>query len=63
MKNSFSDRIRECWEYRKKMGILKIAGWCLAKLILPQLIIDKFNDYFVIQTLALGYRCLETSHS
>ena len=39
----------------KKSGILKIAGLVFGEAdSLPQLIIDKFNDYFVIQTLALG---------
>lgn len=51
----FLRRISACWEYRKKLGytencrlVFGEADW------LPQLIIDKFNDYFVVQTLALG---------
>lgn len=51
----FEDRIRACWEYRKQLGYVENcrlvfgeADW------MPQLIIDKFNDYFVVQTLALG---------
>ena len=51
----FYNRIKQAWEYRQRIGY---TGNC--RLIfgeaddIPQLIIDKFNDYFVIQTLALG---------
>ncbi|MBA4139909.1 MAG: class I SAM-dependent rRNA methyltransferase, partial [Segetibacter sp.] len=51
----FYNRISEAWDYRKKIGY---TGNC--RLIfgeadfVPALIIDKFNDYFVIQTLSLG---------
>jgi 23S rRNA (cytosine1962-C5)-methyltransferase len=51
----FYNRIRSAWEYRQKIGytencrlIFGEADW------MPALIIDKFNDYFVLQTLALG---------
>lgn len=51
----FFNRIKEAWEYRQKLGytencrlIFGEADW------MPALIIDKFNDYFVLQTLALG---------
>ncbi len=51
----FLNKIRECWEYRKKLGYTENCRLIFGEADgLPQLIIDKFNDYFVIQTLALG---------
>jgi len=51
----FLRRIGECWEYRKKLGYVTNCRLVFGEAdSLPQLIIDKFNDYFVIQTLALG---------
>ena len=51
----FLDRISACWEYRKKLGYSENCRLVFGEADeLPQLIIDKFNDYFVIQTLALG---------
>jgi len=51
----FIDKIAECWEYRKKTGYVENCRLVFGEADeLPQLIIDKFNDYFVIQTLALG---------
>ena len=51
----FFDRILKCWEYRKKLGYTENCRLVFGEAdSLPQLIIDKFNDYFVIQTLALG---------
>jgi len=51
----FYDRILQCWEYRKKLGYIENCRLVFGEAdSLPQLIIDKFNDYFVIQTLALG---------
>jgi len=51
----FINRITECWEYRKKLGYIENCRLVFGEADeLPQLIIDKFNDYFVIQTLALG---------
>jgi 23S rRNA (cytosine1962-C5)-methyltransferase len=51
----FIDRIARCWEYRKKIGYTENCRLVFGEADeLPQLIIDKFNDYFVIQTLALG---------
>jgi 23S rRNA (cytosine1962-C5)-methyltransferase len=51
----FHDRILQCWEYRKKLGYIENCRLVFGEAdSLPQLIIDKFNDYFVIQTLALG---------
>ncbi|HEV8507916.1 MAG TPA: class I SAM-dependent rRNA methyltransferase [Chitinophagaceae bacterium] len=51
----FIDKITECWSYRKKTGYIENCRLVFGEADeLPQLIIDKFNDYFVIQTLALG---------
>ena len=51
----FIERIRQCWEYRKKIGYTENCRLVFGEAdSMPQLIIDKFNDYFVIQTLALG---------
>jgi len=51
----FIDRIKQCWEYRKKIGYTENCRLVFGEAdSLPQLIIDKFNDYFVIQTVALG---------
>ncbi|HET6766040.1 MAG TPA: class I SAM-dependent rRNA methyltransferase [Chitinophagaceae bacterium] len=51
----FYKRILQCWEYRQKIGYTENCRLVFGEAdSLPQLIIDKFNDYFVIQTLALG---------
>jgi 23S rRNA (cytosine1962-C5)-methyltransferase len=51
----FYRRISACWDYRKKLGYTENCRLVFGEADqLPQLIIDKFNDYFVIQTLALG---------
>ncbi|NOT49743.1 MAG: class I SAM-dependent rRNA methyltransferase [Chitinophagaceae bacterium] len=51
----FLNKIRGCWEYRKRLGYTENCRLVFGEAdSLPQLIIDKFNDYFVIQTLALG---------
>ncbi len=51
----FHDQIAQCWEYRKRIGYTENCRLVFGEAdSLPQLIIDKFNDYFVIQTLALG---------
>ncbi|HEX7846202.1 MAG TPA: class I SAM-dependent rRNA methyltransferase [Chitinophagaceae bacterium] len=51
----FHDRIAQCWEYRKKIGYIENCRLVFGEAdSLPQMIIDKFNDYFVIQTLAYG---------
>jgi len=51
----FRRRIQQCWDYRKKIGYTENCRLVFGEADdLPQLIIDKFNDYFVIQTLALG---------
>ncbi len=51
----FYHKILACWEYRQKIGFTENCRLVFGEADdLPQLIIDKFNDYFVVQTLALG---------
>ncbi len=51
----FYKRIKEAWEYRKLLGYVENCRLIFGEADqLPALIIDKFNDYFVIQSLALG---------
>jgi 23S rRNA (cytosine1962-C5)-methyltransferase len=51
----FHKKIQACWNYRQQLGYKENCRLVFGEAdSLPQLIIDKFNDYFVIQTLALG---------
>ncbi len=51
----FLNKLKECWKYRQQIGYIENCRLVFGEADgLPQLIIDKFNDYFVIQTLALG---------
>lgn len=51
----FLQRIKKAWAYRQQIGYTENCRLIFGEAdMLPQLIIDKFNDYFVIQTLALG---------
>ena len=51
----FFNRIKQAWEYRQKIGYSENCRLIFGEADdMPQLIIDKFNDYFVIQTMALG---------
>jgi 23S rRNA (cytosine1962-C5)-methyltransferase len=51
----FYETIQQAWAYRQKLGYVQNCRLIFGEADeLPQLIIDKFNDYFVIQTLALG---------
>ncbi|MER3498898.1 MAG: rRNA large subunit methyltransferase I [Chitinophagaceae bacterium] len=51
----FFKKIVYCWQYRQNLGYIENCRLVFGEADgLPQLIIDKFNDYFVIQTLALG---------
>jgi 23S rRNA (cytosine1962-C5)-methyltransferase len=51
----FLHKIKECWKYRQQTGYTENCRLVFGEADgLPQLIVDKFNDYFVIQTLALG---------
>jgi 23S rRNA (cytosine1962-C5)-methyltransferase len=53
--NFFIRQIENCWQYRKKINYTENCRLVFGEADgLPQLIIDKFNDYFVIQTLAYG---------
>ena len=51
----FQDKIKEAWAYRQKLGYTENCRLVFGEADgLPALIIDKFNDYFVLQTLSLG---------
>ena len=58
----FYRRIQRAWEYRQRIGFRENCRLVFGEADeLPQLIIDKFNDYFVIQTLALGIDLWKTA--
>ena len=51
----FYRKLQQAWKYRQQLGYSENCRLIFGEAdLLPQLIIDKFNDYFVIQTLALG---------
>lgn len=51
----FYNRLAEAWKYRQQIGYTENCRLIFGEADqMPQLIIDKFNDYFAIQTLALG---------
>jgi 23S rRNA (cytosine1962-C5)-methyltransferase len=51
----FKRKIEQCWKYRQSIGYTENCRLVFGEADgIPQCIIDKFNDYFVIQTLALG---------
>jgi 23S rRNA (cytosine1962-C5)-methyltransferase len=51
----FLHKIKEAWAYRQQLGYTENCRLVFGEADgLPALIIDKFNDYFVIQTLSLG---------
>ena len=51
----FFDRILSAWNYRQKIGYTENCRLIFGEAdFMPALIIDKFNDYFVIQTLSYG---------
>lgn len=53
--NFFYRRLSAAWHYRQQIGYKENCRLIFGEADdLPQLIIDKFNDYLVIQTLALG---------
>jgi 23S rRNA (cytosine1962-C5)-methyltransferase len=53
--NFFRTRLEAAWAYRQRIGYVENCRLIFGEADeMPQLIIDKFNDYFVIQTLALG---------
>ncbi len=53
--NFFLNRIQKAWQYRQILGYTENCRLIFGEADeMPALIIDKFNDYFVIQTLAMG---------
>jgi len=51
----FRRRLEACFEYRKKIGYHSNYRLVFGEAdFLPGLVIDKFGDYFVLQTLSLG---------
>ena len=51
----FYNRLLKAWQYKSKLGYSENCRLIFGEAdFLPALIIDKFNDYFVLQTLALG---------
>jgi 23S rRNA (cytosine1962-C5)-methyltransferase len=51
----FHSRILQAWQYRQHMGYIENCRLIFGEADeMPALIIDKFNDYFVLQTLAYG---------
>jgi 23S rRNA (cytosine1962-C5)-methyltransferase len=51
----FHQKINEAWAYRQQLGYTENCRLVFGEADgLPALIIDKFNDYFVLQTLSLG---------
>jgi 23S rRNA (cytosine1962-C5)-methyltransferase len=51
----FHHKIAEAWRYRQQLGYVENCRLIFGEADgLPALIIDKFNDYFVLQTLSLG---------
>ncbi len=51
----FYRKIEAAWHYRKKIGYTENCRLVFGEAdYLPSLIIDKFNDYFSIQTMSLG---------
>jgi 23S rRNA (cytosine1962-C5)-methyltransferase len=54
-KDFFKRRIRQAYEYRKKLGYQDSFRLVFGEAdFLPALVIDKFGDYFSLQTLAFG---------
>jgi len=51
----FYNRILQAWQYRQSLGYTENCRLIFGEAdFMPALVIDKFNDYFVLQTLALG---------
>ena len=51
----FYRRLLKAWKYRQQLGYVENCRLVFGEADeMPALVIDKFNDYFVIQTLALG---------
>ena len=51
----FHERILQAWKYRQRIGYTENCRLIFGEADdMPALIIDKFNDYFILQTLSLG---------
>ncbi|MEO5591277.1 MAG: class I SAM-dependent rRNA methyltransferase [Chitinophagaceae bacterium] len=51
----FYNRLLQAWQYKSRLGYRENCRLVFGEAdFLPALIIDKFNDYFVLQTLSLG---------
>ena len=51
----FYKRLSQAWEFRKHLGYTENCRLIFGEAdYLPQLIVDKFNDYFVIQAFSFG---------
>ena len=51
----FYNRLLQAWQYKSRLGYKENCRLVFGEAdFLPALIVDKFNDYFVLQTLALG---------
>jgi 23S rRNA (cytosine1962-C5)-methyltransferase len=51
----FLHKIQKAWAYRQRLGYIENCRLIFGEADdLPALIIDKFNDYFVIQSMSLG---------
>lgn len=58
----FFNKIASAWDYRQKIGYTENCRLIFGEAdFLPALIIDKFNDYFVIQTLSFGMDVWKTT--
>ena len=58
----FHQKINEAWAYRQQLGYTENCRLVFGEADgLPALIIDKFNDYFVLQTLSLGIEQWKTA--
>ena len=58
----FFNKIKAAWQYRQKIGYTENCRLVFGEAdFLPALIIDKFNDYFVIQTLSYGIEVWKTA--
>lgn len=58
----FFNRIKSAWDYRRKLGYTENCRLIFGEAdFMPALIIDKFNDYFVLQTLSYGMEVWKTT--
>ncbi len=58
----FYRKISQAWAYKSRLGYTENCRLVFGEAdFLPALVIDKFNDYFVLQTLSLGMDKWKTS--